>query len=305
MNNIRKLRVEAFNNWPVEVKFPELDKYLKLLAKENIQVPMRHCELAFIEDKDFHFYVAYLLDGLDSLPSRPDRAFESFYIPLEIEMKRLKILTGNHSASRFSEYKNFLSNQPPPVIASLVKFIELAPLQICEFAANRILNAKIGSDHTDTQLIKRGKDALGADFFEAFCNKYSLATNSQVYDEKAKNQRKAGGLIRLVLRGEEVIIDGVKFEGNSIDRIGILSTFILPSIRNDRFHGNVFPSFRSSKYKLKNFAGSQFACTTSFLLVLLSIYSRWPTSVTPEIIQKTIDDNVFVFNKVFFSELRK
>ncbi|MCE8421994.1 hypothetical protein LZ190_25670, partial [Rhodovulum sulfidophilum] len=136
------------------------------------------------------------------------------------------------------------------------------------------------------QILKRGRDALGSEFFDAFCSKYLPAATAKDHSERAKNQRKAGGLIRLVLRGEKVSVDEAKFEGDDIDRIGVLSTFILPSIRNDRFHGNVFPSFRSSAYKMKNFAGSQFACTTSFLLVLLSLYSRWPKSMAPGALQK-------------------
>ncbi|WP_313554727.1 hypothetical protein [Agrobacterium cavarae] len=305
MTSTRELRIKAFNNWPAETVFPVQQQYTELLARANVQAPIVHCNLGIIDDREFHILVAYLLDGLDALPHRPDWAFESFYVPLEMEMNRIKESSGNFNASRFLEYKEFLKTLEQSTIAALAEFVSLAPLQLCEFAAGRILSAKARGSSSDQQLLKRAQDALGSNLFDAFCTKYMSGSISGDGKVKAGNQRKAGGLIKLLIEGVDVDLNGVTATFDGIDRVGILSTVILPSIRNDRFHGNVFPSFRSSAYKLKHYAGSQFASTTAFMLVLVSIAVRWPTCLSSEKLNDAIEQNARLFEKLFKNQIGK
>ncbi|WP_288483544.1 hypothetical protein [uncultured Novosphingobium sp.] len=297
MTNSRSLRISAFNNWPAETVFPVQDQYLKLLKERNSPVPMVCGSLLEVEDPEFHTYVAYILDGLDALPTRPDWAFESFYIPLELEMKRIKLANGNINSSRFLEYKAFLGGLDSVTTDTLASFIALAPLQTCEFVAKRILDA-VNTANEEKQLYNRAKDALGLQLFTSFRAKYG--TNGD-----GTNIRKAGSLIQLILKGKQIEIGGIVFNTNSIDRIGILSTFMMPSMRNDRFHGNVFPSFRSSAYKLKNYAGAQFSATSTFLLTLVAIAIRWPESLSEDNLRSVIDKNSNLFLSIFDKQLQK
>jgi hypothetical protein len=300
MTNSKSLRISAFNNWPVETVFPVQEQYLKLLKDRNILVPIVCGSLMEVEDTEFHTYVAYILDGLDALPKRPDWAFESFYIPLELEMKRIKIANGNGNSSRFFEYKIFLGGLDSATTDALAGFISLAPLQICKFVAKRILDATNAakSSNEEKQLYNRARDALGLDLFESFRSKYGASGDGE-------NLRKAGSLIQLIIKGEAINIDGMAFGINTIDRIGILSTFMLPSMRNDHFHGNVFPSFRSSAYKLRNYAGAQFSATSTFLLILVAISIRWPTSLSEDKLRNVINKNSELFLSIFDKQLQK
>ncbi len=304
MTNTRNLRIAAFNNWPAKTRFPIESQYLELLARENVQSPIAHCEIQGIDDKEFHHFLAYILDGLDALPMRPDWAFESFYIPLEIEMNRIKG-AGNANLSRFIHFKAFLSTLDQYIIDSLAKLVSLAPLQICEFAANRMLEAYTRRSNNDEMLLKRAKDAFGSDFFDAFFVKYCPGYNSPLNEDKSANQRKAGSLIQLILKGVAVVVSGQHCQATEVERIGILSTLILPSMRNDRFHGSVFPSFRSSSYQLKHYAGSQFASTTTLMLVLTSISERWPTCISAVTTADTVQRNVELFQRLFARQIGK
>lgn len=297
MTESKRLRVKAFNNWPAETRFPVQDQYLALLAANNTISPIICGDLQNVADTDFHTYLAYILDGLDALPKRPDWAFGSFYIPLEMEMKRIKVANGNANASRFLEYKTFLSGLDGSTTDALAKFASLAPLQTCEFVAKRILDA-VTTTNEEKQLYNRAKDALGEDLFKEFRRKYGAGGSADI-------QRKAGGLIKLTLKGENVDLNGKNFELDNVDRIGILSTFVLPSMRNDRFHGNVFPSFRSSAYKLKNYAAAQFSATAAFLLMLVAIAVRWPNSLPEDNLRSIIEENANLFSMVFKKQLLK
>ncbi|WP_151990359.1 hypothetical protein [Sphingomonas aurantiaca] len=300
MTKSKSLRISAFKNWPMETIFPVQDQYLKLLNDKNAPVPIVCGCLIEVEDTEFHTYLAYILDGLDALPKRPDWAFESFYIPLELEMKRIKIANGNKNSSRFLEYKAFLGGLNSATTDALASFIALSPLQTCEFVAKRILDATNTSSasNEEKQLYTRARDALGLDLFDSFRGKYG--TNGD-----RANIRKAGSLIQLILKGRQVDVGERLFDTNPIDRIGILSTFMLPSMRNDRFNGNVFPSFRSSAYKLKNYAGAQFSATSTFLLALVAISIRWPQSLSEENLRNIIDENSELFLSIFDKQLQK
>lgn len=310
VKKVRELRIEAFNKWPVETQFPIQMRYQELLARENVQSCIVHCNINYVDDKDFHHYIACLLDGLDTLPQRPDRSFESFYIPLEKEMNRIKVASGNNNASRFLIYRDFLSTQDPALISALSEFSALVPLQLCEFAANRILSAQNRilngeNDNNDKMLLNRARDGLGLQFFNGFCAKYTSDSVSDDPNIRAGNQRKAGSLIKKILHGNEVTVDGVSLVADDVNRIGILSTVMLPSMRNDRFHGNAFPSFRSSAYRLKHYAGAQFASTITFLLVLISISCRWQSCLPQAELKSTIEKNSELFARIFESEISK
>ena len=85
----KTLRIEYNNKWPARFPFPLESQFAALLAEKNVVVPFKPAPLAPSDDAGFHRILASILDALDALPLRPDRAFEALWTAIDAEAFRV------------------------------------------------------------------------------------------------------------------------------------------------------------------------------------------------------------------------
>lgn len=300
MQDTKSLRVEAMNTWPAKIQFPIEKKISELLASRNLATPITACRVGESESAEYHKFLSSILDGFDSLPGRPDRAFESLWIPIDVEMGRLK---GN-SGSNDGRFKIFVDHLKRDVVSQEVKvelfsFLEHAPLQACEYAARRILEAVDSPGPHSERYVQRIKAAVGTDFTDDFAEKYLPRMRGESPARQAEIQRKAGSFIRNVMRGKVMTLAGRDYGEDPYVRLAMFSSVILPNIRNERFHGTVFSSYRSSARQMKHYASDCFICALVYHLVLVVLAYRWPSTISPDDLALTIRTNADRFVSLF------
>lgn len=72
----KQTRVDNFNNWPESKLFDaevQFNEKLKDFEKKDLFKP---CLIKNKDNKNIHIVISYLLDMVDSLPQRPDHAFD-------------------------------------------------------------------------------------------------------------------------------------------------------------------------------------------------------------------------------------
>lgn len=296
----KQLRVDANNFWPARIAFPVEEELVRLLASHNVATPFQVCPVSNVTDKEFHKSLAFILDGLDALPLRPDRAFESIWVTMDVEMGRIKEKSGA-THSRFKAHIDHVSQAThlAGVLEEIVKFLPMAPLQVCEYAARRILDAnQTPSEHSERYL-KRAKDAIGTDFADAFAAKYIPRLQGVSAEDKSKVQRKAGSLIRKIMKGDTVSLGTQTYGNKPMVRLAIFASVVLPNVRNERFHGHVFPSYRSSAASMKHYVSGLFVCMVTYYLVMASLADRFPVAVSTTELSQTIAKNSGQFQMLF------
>lgn len=293
--NTKQLRVDYNNKWPEKFNFPMENEFSDLLRKNGVTKTLIPVDLKMSKVYAFQFYLGYLLDALDMLPMRPDLAFDHVWKALDSEFFIVQQEIGDNNCSRFDGFVDKVINDQNTA-AAFLNYLELIPYQTCEYAAKRVIEASQEIDDHATTLFKRSENSLGKDFILKFIEKYPPASNGK---PSPSDQRKAGRLLKLVFSGREVELGGVKFK-ISEKQLGIfLVKVVLANSRNERFHGNVFPPFRSSAAKLDTYAHAYFLLHISYALLLdVFLYRKYDVTSLSDV-NTAMNNSAGVFNQLF------
>jgi hypothetical protein len=303
-NDTKTLRIDYNNQWPAAFKFPIEQRLLEHLKKLNRACPLVPAQLRHSVDNDFHLMLSSLLDALDMLPLRPDRAFESVWTALDAEMFDLvDRLQPANSPSRFQVLMQHIEQKSAgdASLASMITLMDQVPMQSCEYVATRILEAMHQpGDHSEF-FLKKVKPAMGSALLDAFDNKYGsqwvAAANGH---EKATIQRKAGAFLKLVLTGAAVNIDSLTNHIlQPIERLRFFVYAVLPNVRNERFHGLNFSSYRSSAAKMKTYAAGYFLLLIAYFLLLHVFLYRGFNVIDPAEVNSSVLANSQLYAEIF------
>lgn len=301
--NTKNLRLEYHNQWPTTFHFPIELKFLSRLGRMNIAQPLKLASLVQSSHADFHMMLSALLDALDMLPLRPDRAFESIWTSLDAEMFALverQTVTG--SPSRFQVFmdhlENFFANQA--CFLAMSSFMDHVPLQSCEYAATRILEAMNAPGKHSDYFLKKIRPAVGQPLLDEFNQKYGASWLGVTSAARGLVQRKAGSLLKKLLTGNPINIGALSNHTLAPkDRVRLFVCALLPNVRNERFHGLNFSSYRSSAVELKTYAAGYFILMLAYFLLLHVFIYRGFNVVTPLDVERAIIENTLLYKQVF------
>lgn len=291
----KQLRVKYHNDWPAKFSFPAEQKFAATMQAAGLAQGLVAVPLEFSSDHQFQFYLGYLIDALDMLPMRPDLAFEHIWKALDAEFFIVQAEIGNQSASRFDGFVDKVladSNAG----GAFLDYIQITPYQTCEYAAKRVIQAFFASDNNSDILLNRAKKSLGTDFISALAEKYPAGSNGK---PSPSDQRKAGRLFKIVFAGTEVDLGGAKFSFSQEELTKFLVKVVLANSRNERFHGSVFPPFRSSSAKLSTYSHAYFLLHLSYSLLLEVFLYREYGVVSGESVKRGIQHNANLFKLLF------
>lgn len=291
----KKLRIEYNNEWPKSFDFPVEEAFLERLQSKGLQQALLSCDLSYSGEYQFQFYLGYLIDALDMLPKRPDLAFDHVWKALDSEFFLVQQEIGNQNSSRFDGFVDRILNDGKSS-AVFLNYLPLIPYQTCEYAAKRVIEASCENDNHAKTLFSRANNSLGTSFVEKFITKYPPGSNGKPIPA---DQRKAGRLLKLIFSGNEVEIAGDKFSFSNEELTKFLIKVILANSRNERFHGGVFPPFRSSSAKMATYAHAYYLLHISYGLLLDVFLYREYGVVEPNEVISIMNNNSTIFSLLF------
>lgn len=308
----RELRVKLNNEWPmINHEFHAEAAFKKLLAENdniNIFLPAK---LNYCEDYDFQFYLSFNLDALEMIPNRPDLAFDNIWKILDAEFFKVKEAITSQE-SRFDLFVNkLLDNRDDE--ASFIPFLNIIPMQTCEYAMKRIIEASKATDKDTISFFKRARNVLQPKLTDALLEKYNLDSSGKLSDS---NQRKAGALLQLLFRGNTIKLELAKqnendepivedFSLNDKDKLKLLLKIIFANYRNERFHGSVFPPFRSSTAKLKTYVHAYYLFNLAYCMLLEVFLYKDYNVIDHKTVNNVVKRNLESFIYLFKNQLKK
>lgn len=280
------IRVSNHNNWPIIELFPCEREFIEQMARHNIQQIFITAKLTADDaDEPFNAAVGHILDCLDSLPKRPDAAFDSLYKVID---QNLDAFSQPGTSRMRAAVDAFFQAHPNEWILISEALALNFPQQTADYAASRILDCHIESNppHTD-EMKKRAKRSLGQQRYKELCDKFLVATpqTPSYFYLPYNNRRNAGRLLRLLFRQSTALTKGgaishVPTTPSALDlsvQVNILSPkekllslmeICLSTYRHERSHGEAFSPFRSSKAKLKTYAHAYYMLMVAYVVVL-------------------------------------
>lgn len=301
-----KKRIDYNNKWPDEIiEFSGQRDFTKLMKDKGISNILRPIQLPLITDFQFQRLLSFKIDIYEQLPERPDiafdlawRTFEAYCTFMSIQLswsvsKTWKILNKVTEDILEPQYNNniILEDAHKNLINSI-------PLQATEFLARRMLeNQSAAIKSQQRQIIERAKDSLGENLFNAIKTKYGNLT--------PENQRKAGMVLQLLANGEKLEIEGQQFQLSRIKITKFLINSILYTYRNERFHGDAFSPFKSSKTKIKTYAHSYYLLICTYFFISQLIYKHNESVLNLDEIGESLSENSVRYNLIFGNQRKK
>ncbi len=230
------------------------------------------------------------------------KAFESFYARHVIAPRDFKLHQEAPEIAKQIDSETKLQ----PVLAQLLEFI---PIQSCKYIVQRIMLhwevEKVGSNKTDYKLIwSRLTNPIGnhddvTNLLHLIAKKYGAPSLTP------DSSRKAAMLLRLALGGLEVEVQGTRTSIPQKQRVSFLINALLYTFRNDRFHGNMQPPFKSSLGTLQTYAHTHYCFLWAHLLFLFAVSKRLPNSVSIQDLANNTIANIETFSEFYGKHLLK
>lgn len=279
------IRVSNHNNWPAVELFPCERDLIQKMATHNIQQIFVTAKLK-PDDKDepFNAAVGHILDCLDCLPQRPDAAFDSLYKVID---QNLNIFE-KPSRSRMQAMADHFFSVHPTEWTVITEFLsEHIPQQTADYAASRILDCQIESNPPHSEhMKKRAERSLGKQRYKDFCKKFLITapdTPELFLSLNYEDRRNAGRLMCLFFRQSAPLKKIPKNPDDASSTLNLsnpanlllpkekltsLLEILLSTYRHERFHGEAFSPFRSSKASIKTYAHAYYALIVAYIIVL-------------------------------------
>lgn len=302
----KKKRIDYNNKWPDEIIiFAGQQDFQKLLNEKGIRNILRPIQLPLIEDFQFQRLLSFKIDIYEQLPNRSDIAFDLAWRTFEAYSAYLAHI-GSWNTTKTWKILNKTSedilinqiNRSTNLSDALASLFNSVPLQATEFLVRRLFETTTASlKSQQIQIIERVTDSLGQDLFDSFKTKYGTLT--------PVNQRKAGMLMQLIISGIRVDIDGKFYQLDKLQTIKLLINGLLYTYRNERFHGDAFSPFKSSKTQIKTYAHSYYCLIATYFFISQLICQHFPTQFNVDIVADSLNENTTRYNLVFGGQKKK
>ncbi|MEO2077126.1 MAG: hypothetical protein ABGX20_17290 [Bacillus sp. (in: firmicutes)] len=299
MNNYQMLRLELNNKWK-EGKRISLPHHNLLMDKIQATTSKSFIPLEFPEtdDNEFHKALAYFLDGLDGLPLRPDIAFDNTWRAVDSYV--LGIFKGNTEQPK--KTWDLYIDSYPKVKDTFERFHNLIPLQSLEFLSKRLLNNSISNverRHVDhlRRRVKRVFDEVDNSLYDDILAKYNIFNSD--------TQRKCASLFKITMSGQSITLNGRNVQLNTKQIVVLILDGIIYSSRNERFHGDSFPQFLSSKAKMSTYASGYFIFLYTYFLFLLLVHFDTVLEVEISSVIGNLNANLDIYEELFLNSTKR
>lgn len=197
-------------------------------------------------DPAFRSEIAHILDSCDIIFYRPDVAFDAIWRACESELRISFPLEKKSKRSELGRITELCGLVPEDLIESMWR---AAPGRVLEYVAKRLIPATGESGFAswaNNKVQNRMNNTGSSDwkkFQSLFCDKYP--------NRSGDNVRNAALLLRRVLLGNSVKIDGTPLSIHPSDSAKLLLLGFMYELRNDRVHASNMPIHLSSRATIK------------------------------------------------------
>ena len=200
-----------------------------------------------------------------------------------------------------NEWSNILKTHSA-LLEAFERLIALIPVKACQYLYIRLTEKTGGnkayqrvtmdvSGSSSTTSIKRKA------FVDAIEMKYGMD-----YARYADSIRKASLLYRYILKNDSISIDADTYNISLEDKLHILVSGFLYTLRNDIMHGSSISITKSSKTTLGAYAINYFAQLLLYYLLLMLILDKFSADYPADVYDRladNIDKNVMLYKQLF------
>jgi len=307
---MKQLRIKHFNEWPLAQEFKAEAEFKKRLQGFQLEELFFPYQLPDSPSKSLHICVSYFLDAIDSLPLRPDHAFDWVWRGFEYLSSSLPGGQGNITnglrtivCPTIEHY--FLANQKTE--AAFFEFTGNIPFQTCEYLLKRILDGspyellagQSLSSYAKRILLSNGNPPVVSIQLQ---DALIYLSKTYIYSD-TESRRNGAALLRKIIKMEQVTLDQKTIQLSKSDVLFFLISGLGYAFRNDRAHAKSIAPFRSSYASVKTYAHCWFLFLLFYKVTIILLHTtNSPITLSGEP-DANLKDNNQGFIKLFGGHL--
>lgn len=245
-----------------------------------------------------------MIEALDQLNKYPNFSYEFLFKAYDCFLDKYYSLNDNITDKNKklcdNEWKNIIDSNVK-LKSSFERLVSVIPVKACQYLYIRITN-HMGENQPYKRIstgISGGSSIASIkrkEIVDAIEGKYGID-----YENYANTIRKASLLYRYILKNDMVNIDK-SYNITTDDRLNILVSGFLYTLRNDIMHGSSIAITKSSKTTLGTYAIDYYAFLLLYYLLIMLIINCFPNDYSTEIYDKLADniiENVNIYVEMF------
>ncbi len=311
--DFKKKRIVYLNNWPNVEPFEIEKKYYSLVEKiknehGTIFIPY---PLKYNIDVSYNKTISYMIEALDQLEKYPNFSYEFLFKAYDCFMNlfysNIPQITDKNKKFCDNEWKDIL-NANIDLRRSFENLFSSIPVKACQYLYIRLSEKtaenkaykRVTLDISGRETIESKKRKGLVDDIE---KKYGID-----YSRYSDTIRKASLLYRYILKNDSVLVNNNNYYISLEDKLHILVSGFLYTLRNDIMHGSSISITKSSKTTLGTFAIDYYAYLLLYYLLVTLIINKFPTDYSNNdyyTLAKNIEENINLYKQLFGSEIER
>ncbi|WP_432631015.1 hypothetical protein [Brotaphodocola sp.] len=309
--DFKEKRIEYINNWPNSEPFEIEKKYFLLIekTKQKRGTIFKPFQLVRNDDVIYNKTVSFIIEALDQLDKYPNFSYEFLFKAYDCFLNKyypsnLNITDKNKKLCD-NEWKKIIDSNLSLKI-SIKKLLAVIPVKACQYLYIRI------TDHTgDNQPYKRVSTGVSGGLTNSSIKRREILDAIETkcgvdYDNYANSIRKASLLYRYILTNDTVVIDK-SYEITIDDKLNILMSGFLYTLRNDIMHGSNIAITKSSKTTLGTYAIDYYAFLLLYNLLIILIINFFPNDYSIDTYNQLADniiENLDIYVEMFGKHIK-
>lgn len=309
--DFKQKRIDYLNNWPNSEPF-EIEKiYYDLVKKTKDDEGTIFVPFPLIKNMDVNFNksVSFMIDAVEQLEKYPNFSYEFIFKAYDCYINlyhpTFHQITDKNKKLCDHEWKDIFNVQTR-LYNAFKQLISLIPVRGCQYlylrlreetsenkAYTRVTTAVSGGKSTDSEKRKSLVDAI--------TKKYGLD-----HANYGDTLRKASLLYRYIMKNDSVSVGTQTYNITIEDKLHILVSGFLYTLRNDIMHGSSISISKSSKSSLSTYAIDYFAFLLLYYLLIVLIINKNPGDYSTDVydnLANNIDRNIYLYKQIFSKEL--
>lgn len=296
---ILKRQIYFNNNWPAEkeVNTQALNLLLKRMDENELNqliasvfVKENESLATFIKDKELAKIFSAYLDIFHFLPLHPDLAFDNIWRTLEYTIRLYAKRVWNYGADKGTVdcFKRVAAEVIEPMVnkensleKAYVALFNNMSVSLANYITVRLLYTKQLSIAPQIAFVQeRAVQILPNGLLNMIRKVYSKEDGTM----DAKNIRDIGRRLARLIKGKDFEFGGNKYNSLGFaDRVHFLLSVVLYTSRCERFHGDIYSPFKSSKSSLNRYYEYYYLtlCSLLFFWTIISKLVEYDKNLTP------------------------
>lgn len=304
-------RINYLNNWPNVEPFEIEKKYYFLIEKikkeeSTIFLPFH---VAYNQNVTYNKTISFIIEALDQLEKYPKFSYEFIFKAYDCfsnEYYNSSNITDKNKKLCDNEWKNAIDSNCA-LKEAMDELFCVIPVKACQYLYIRL------SDHIeDDKPYKRVTTDISGSETDLSRKRKEIIDAIEVkygadYNNYAETIRKASLLYRYILKNDSVHIDK-NYTITTEDKLDILVSGLLYTLRNDTMHGSSIAITKSSKTTIGIYAIDYYSFLLLYYLLIILIIKRFPQDYSINVYEQLADNilcNIKLFTKIFGKHIER